>query len=199
MKSYFLKLLILFFCTGIISSFSADAAVQSSKLIGSLYSSLNGSDPEDQYLAALFLGELPLSDGVPTNELDRQLGQTEDRFRRLLLTYILARRTEQKNYEESFIDLYPSGEEQHTLWDLQERNFPFDVASPLQSYLFELSTNSDKALIKLASGIPFARGIHSEILSSQLVELHSYQPNRIDRLLAAWPRYIEYIRMAEQF
>ncbi len=199
MKSYFLKLLVLFFYIGIIAPFSADASVPSSKLIGNLYSSLNGSDPEDQYLAALFLGELPLSDAVSTNELDQHLSQSEEKFHCLLMTYVLAKRTAQKNYEDAFIALYPAGEEQQQLWDLQQRNYPFGAASPLQNYLFELSTTNDAAVIKLASGIPFARGIHSEILSSQLVELHSYQPNRIDQLLAAWPRYIEYIKRAEEF
>lgn len=166
----------------------------SSGLIDEIYSKLTHDTLSERYTATILIGELPI-DETDLRNLSRIYEKESEKFDRLLLAYVLAKRTQEQRYLDSFVSLYPKGKDQERIWNLQtEGGYPMGLISPLQSYLAELAKTDDQALKQLASGLPYADGAHAESLADQLAELYLYQQDRVLKTLAAYPEEIGIIK-----
>lgn len=172
--------------------FSATAT--SSVLIEDIYSVLTHAEISERYTAAVIIGDFSLSE-KQLSELSKVHKGESGKFNRLLLSYVLAKRTQEQRYLDEFVSLYPQGNKQEIIWELQTNTgYPLGLISPLQRFLAEQAKTDDKALEKLASGLVYADGAHAESLADQIAELYTYQPDRVLKALAAWPEKIQYIR-----
>lgn len=158
-------------------------AIFGAGLVSDISAHLSAPDPKQRYTACIVLAELPL-DGETETRL-RNLHKTKSKeLDSLCLGYILAKRTQERAYQDEFIKLYPSGQQQA---DVLQRHaaagYPFGVRSPLSTHLADLARTSDAALAKLASGLPFADGAYAEILVDELASLYQLNPGRVNRAL----------------
>jgi hypothetical protein len=163
-------------------------------LIDDVYSHLTHDEISERYSAAIVIGNLCINE-KQLSELSKVHEAENEEFNRLLLSYVLAKRTQEQPYLDAFVSLYPQGNKQQKIWDLQTKTgYPLGLISPLQRFLAEQAKTDDKALKKLTSGLVFADGAYAESLADQITELYSYQPDRVLKALAAWPEKIELIK-----
>lgn len=144
---------------------------------------LTASDSKQRYIACLVLAEVPL-DKETENRIRRQHKTKNDEQDQLCFAYVLAKRTQERVYQSEFVRLYPSGKQQTFLWKRHtEAGYPFSVLSPFIAQLADLARTDDAALVKLASGLPFADGAHAESLIDELAELYRANPSRVKKAL----------------
>ncbi len=165
----------------------------SSGLIDEIYSKLTNDNLSERYTATIVIGELQI-DEADLRKLSKIYENESEWFDRLLLEYVLAKRTQEQRYLDSFVSSYPKGKDQEKIWNLQaETGYPMGLISPLQRFLAELAKTDDQALKQLASGLPYADGAHAESLADQLAELYLYQQDRVLKTLASYPEEIKII------
>lgn len=158
-------------------------AIFGAGLVHDISTYLTATESKQRYAACLVLGELPL-DGETESRL-RNLHKAQNKaVDPLCLAYLLAKRTQERVYQNEFIRLYPSGRQQASISQQHaEAGYPFGVASPLRVYLADLARTNDIALVKLASGLPFADGAHAESIVDELASLYRANPDRVNRAL----------------
>lgn len=158
-------------------------ATFSAGLVYDISTYLTASEAKQRYTACMVLGELPL-DGETESRLRNLHKKKPKELDPLCLAYVLAKRTQERAYQDEFIRLYPSGKQQSSVWQKHtEAGYPFGIVSPLGVHLADLARTNDVALVKLASGLPFVDGAYAESLVDELASLYRINPDRVNRAL----------------
>jgi hypothetical protein len=146
---------------------------------------LGASDPKQRYTACLVLGEIPVDSEAETR-LRLQYKQKNDLLEKMCLAYVLAKRTQERTYQDALVKLYPTGNQQAIVWQRHaDAGYPFNAISPLTTYLAYLARTDDSALAKLVSGLPFADGAFGEGLVDELASLYLANADRVRKAIRA--------------
>jgi hypothetical protein len=99
----------------------------------------------------------------------------------LFALYVLAKRTQERRYDEAFITAFP---EEDPLWSTRT-GYVIGCCSPLQDYLAHLAKTDDAALNKLVALVPSADGSFAEDLVGSLREIYRLRPAAVLAALKA--------------
>lgn len=144
---------------------------------------LTSPDPKERYIACLVLGELAL-ESETENRLRSQFKQKQKSFDELCLAYVLAKRTQERIYQENFVKLYPLKDHLPNIAKLHtDTGYPFSVLPPFTRYLADIATTNDEALRKLVSILSTADGAYADSLVDVFASLYKANPNRISKAL----------------
>ena len=142
-----------------------------------LYAHIDDQDKLERYRACVLLGELVLSKDT-IQEVREAVDNANSNS--ICLYYLLAKRSGNPEDITQFIDKFPSGESQKSIWQIHtEVGFPVSFSSPYYVFLVNEASNNDKALDKLISGLPYADASYGETLTDLLANIHTISPDRV--------------------
>lgn len=144
-----------------------------------LIGKIGSTDDAESYTAMLLLANIALTDS-DINRIRHMYMSETNSLRRLHMAYILAARTQEKQYVDDFIELYPSGKEQVLVWRaFREKSDLIGVSSPLQDRLAMYAMFDDEALAKLIEGYEYADGADREIIASHITSVYEHHPLKV--------------------
>lgn|GEM_PF-5241054 len=127
----------------------------------------------------LLLSHLSLAD-TDIMKLDSIYKKEKDPIKKLFIVFTLYQRTQEKNYENDFVELYPVGKQQRHIWKISRYETEYiNVSSPLQQRLADFAITNKIALEKLLSGYEFADGADGDSLSDQIIHIYKENPDYV--------------------
>ena len=134
----------------------------------------------DDFATSLFLLSHLSLNNKNIASLDSIYRKEKDPIKKLFIVFTLYQRTQEKKYENDFVELYPIGEQQRHIWKISRYETEYvNVSSPLQQRLADFAITNKKAFKKLLSGYEFADGADGDSLSDQITNIYKYNPDYV--------------------
>lgn len=147
------------------------------------YTNLSNYQGHEYYQACMVLGELVLDDPILQDIRTKIAAQASTD---LCHTYLLAKKTRESHDVQRYLQHFPSGKAQLTLWKTHfEAGFPIRFVSPYIDLVNLYAKDNQLALDKLISAIPYVDASFSELLTDRLAEIYQYQPTWVLQRLKA--------------
>mgnify|MGYP000325723923 FL=1 len=141
--------------------------------------SQNPKDLSQQYQACLLLGELSLSEKLVakiTKHQEKETGSFSCN------TYLLAKQNYDITSLNRFVNAFPRGAKQSSLWRRHaESGYLLGVLPASFKLLSQVAIQDNNALDTLVSGIAFADGGHGEALIEVIAKIHARMPARVNQ------------------
>jgi len=172
-----------FFMLLILSLFGCSSTIKKtySTVESDLYGQLVVYKNLEEYKTCVLLGELVLSDEI-IQDLRKKI--SESLKKNICHYYLLAKRSGEQHDVDKYIEILPSGKEQHWIWKTHfDAGFPVNFYSPYFILLANQARNNDKALDKLISGLPYADASFGETLTDTIADIYKFFPERVLRIL----------------
>jgi len=144
-----------------------------------LIQKVNKGTDNDFTTSLLLLSHLSLDDSGIVS-LDSIYRKEKDPIKKLFILFTLYQRTQEKKYENDFVELYPVGKQQRHIWKISRYKTEYiNVSSPLQQRLADFAITNKIALKKLLSGYEFADGADGDSLSDQIIHIYKDNPDYV--------------------
>jgi hypothetical protein len=151
-------------------------------LVESLLGISASPDPAESTSALLLLADLALPESV-VKRLSDDFHGASDHTRKLVLAFVLEKRTQQTEWRGAFVELYPVGKGQEAIWGMTSLLPRANASPPLQQRLAEIALSDETALAKLISGLPYSDGAVAETTCSQIDGLLGRHPAPVETAL----------------